>query len=276
MNVKKELTLAGIRPDKKSGQNFLIDQGALKRIVESADIKPADTILEAGAGPGNLTVLLAGRAKRVIAVENDERLIPILKNNTSHYSNIELAQDDIFHWRLQNPDNLKHLAYKVVSNLPYYLTSRFLRVFLSSQPKPSEMILLIQQEVADRLSAQAGSHSLLSISVQYYSKVKKMFDVSYSSFWPSPEVNSSVIRITDIKSNQEIDEDVFRLIKIGFSSRRKQLQNNLRSGLRCQSNIIWKALSDTGLSELIRPQELAVKDWINLHNNLIKVEKSLK
>ncbi|MDD5341764.1 MAG: 16S rRNA (adenine(1518)-N(6)/adenine(1519)-N(6))-dimethyltransferase RsmA [Patescibacteria group bacterium] len=274
MDLKKQLRDFGHKPDKDTGQNFLIDQATLKKIVGAANLTQEDLVLEIGAGPGNLTELLAQACKKVIAVERDRRLLPILKKNLKTYSNVEIICDDIFYWRAKAGSSLPEFNYKIVANLPYYLTAHLLKEFISQPPKPKSLTLLIQNEVADRLTAQPGELSLLAVSVQYYADVKKMFLVPRELFWPEPEVDSAVVQINHLRETKESDKDFFRLVRIGFSSRRKQLQNNLRAGLHLDVSEINQIFDKCGISLKARAQELSLDDWNMLVTSINTQEKA--
>jgi len=267
-NLKKELLRAGIRPDKKSGQHFLVDSGVLNRIISAADLTRQDIVLEVGAGPGNLTQLLARQVHRVIAVENDSRIIPLLEENLKPCANVEIVKDDIFYWRRCQPGKLTDQGYKLVANIPYYLTAHLLRIFLSEPPKPGSLTLLVQKEVAERIVAAPGEMSQLSVSVQYYSRPKLLFTVAHSHFWPEPKIDSAVVSLSQIKKTVPEDKDFFRLVRIGFTSRRKQLQNNLKAGYRKTDEEITNLFQAANIPKKIRPQELSITDWQNLFSGL--------
>ena len=266
MDIKKKLNQYNLRPNTNAGQHFLLNQEILNEIVQAAELSKKDKVLEIGSGPGNLTVLLAESAGRVIAVESDKRIIPVLRDSVKDITNVEIIQSDIFKWR--NQAKLEDKDYKIVANLPYYITAKILRTFLSQPPKPSAMTILVQKEVADRLTAPPGQMSLLSVSVQYYAKVYQMCTIPSSAFWPRPEVDSALIFIEKIRDNQPEDRDFFRLARIGFSSRRKQLHNNLRAGLSMPQSDVLKVIEGVGLKKTARPQELSIEDWKRLSQSL--------
>lgn len=266
MDLKKKLSQYNLRPNTNAGQHFLLDQEILEEIVKAAELLKKDTVLEIGSGPGNLTVLLAESVGKVLAVENDQRIIPLLNDSVKDFTNVEIIQSDIFKWRSES--KLMEQGYKIVANLPYYITAKILRTFLSQPPKPLTMTILVQKEVADRLTASPGLMSLLSVSVQYYAQVHQICAIPSSAFLPKPKVDSALIFIDKIKDNQPGDKDFFQLARIGFSSRRKQLHNNLRAGLHLHQTVILKAFDNIGLKKTVRPQELSIEDWKGLSRSL--------
>lgn len=267
-NIRQQIQFAGISPAKAAGQNFLMSGQTLEKIAAVAQIKPADTIVEIGSGPGNLTVHLARHAKKVYAVERDRRMIGILEKNTVKYDNVTIINDDIFKWRNTHPELLPDGGYKIVANLPYYLTSRALREFLERSPKPSLMVFLLQKEVAERMMSEPGQMNLLALSVQYYADVEYLFDVDHTQFWPEPEIDSAVVRLSQIQPSGPEDKRMFRIARIAFAGKRKQLQNTLKTGLHLKTDEILAVLKELNLLGTVRPQELSVKNWVGLAEKL--------
>jgi len=273
-------------PSRKSGQNFLVDEKTLAKIVSAANLDPQDTVLEIGAGFGTLTFALAPRVKKVIAVELDKRLVKALRDllnvqnvenveSVKVVKNVEVIEGDVFKLRTMNQElrTIRDLNYKLVSNLPYNITSFVLRNFLEIKPRPSEMTLLVQKEVAERITAKPGEMSLLSVVCQFYGQPEIISDVSKENFWPQPEVDSAILRIQGIAGDsggcKGLLRDVgtkefFSLVKIGFSARRKQLQNNLIAGLKIDRKKIRECLDKNGFDIKIRAQDLSVDDWVRL------------
>lgn len=260
-----------IKPIRHKGQNFLIDADALEDIVSSANLDKQDTVLEVGPGLGILTEQLVKKSKKVVSVELDKKLFNFLKLKFRGMKNLELVNEDILKF---NPTNysLQTTHYKLVANLPYNITSHFLKKFLTVAVKPTDMTLLVQKEVAQRICAPAGQMSLLSVSVQFYSQPKIVQIVSAQSFWPAPEVDSAILKLSSIKDQQAVDnflgnvlEDKFwQIVRIGFSAKRKQLQNNLAVGLKIPGPEIKKILKKADLEPKIRAQNLSVADWLKL------------
>lgn len=273
-----------IYPSKQRGQNFLIDRKVLDKIVSAARLKKDDVVLEIGPGFGVLTQELAKRAKRVLAVEADKRLVMALHEILANYKNVTMVQEDILKFSIFNFQSLNKFSisnfqfsnygYKIVANLPYQITSAVLRRFLENEPRPSEMVVMVQKEVAERICAKPGKMSLLSVSVQFFGKPEIIKAVPRTAFWPEPEVDSAIIRIVTRKEIEKFDlrgitqEDFFRIVRIGFSARRKQLQNNLAAGLRLPNEVIRKKIIECGFDPKIRAQDLSVEDWIKLANQL--------
>jgi len=262
-NIRKLLQQYNLRPSKRLGQNFLIDPGVLQKIIKTADISKNDTVLEIGPGLGTLTKELAKKAKKVIAVEKDKRLVKILKEILKDYKNVEIIHDDVLKIK-----NYKIKNYKIVANIPYYLTSPLIRMFLESENPPQEMILTIQKEVAQRICASARMN-LLAISVQFYSQPKIISYVSKTAFWPQSKVDSAIIKIENIKKPKNINvKKFFRIVKAGFSSPRKQLANNLSKILKIDREEIKKALTECRLDTQVRAENLSIDDWIKLSSKI--------
>lgn len=192
MHPRQILDRYGIAPKQSLGQNFLFDEGLLARIVESADLSPDDAVLEVGPGLGALTRQLARVARRVVAVELDDRLLPVLRYELEPFANVELVHGDILTF---DPAGWFDGPFVVVANVPYYITGAILRRLLEGQPRPKRMVLTVQREVADRLAAKPPDMSLLAVSVQYYGSVRPIGAVKAGAFWPRPEVDSAVVRI---------------------------------------------------------------------------------
>ena len=234
----------GIVPKKSMGQNFLIDNNIVKKIIETSQIKQNDIIVEIGPGTGILTKELALKAKKVIAIEKDEKLASNLK-----IKNVKVIAGDAL--------NIVHKIkgeYKVVANIPYYLTSFLIRTLLELDNKPKDIVLLIQKEVAQRICS--SKNTILSLSVNYYGKAQIIDYVSRNCFYPKPKVDSAIIKI--ILNKEKRNDELFKLIKKGFSHPRKTLINNLKD------KKIEDFLTSRGLSKKARPEELNINDWINL------------
>lgn len=275
MNILSE-TLAlckkyGIKPERSKGQNFLINEEIYNKIIEISDLKKSDTVLEVGPGLGFLTCKLASKVKKVIAVEIDSNLASLLKKDIKikKIDNIKVFNNDILKARGNNFSKLG--KYKIISNLPYNITSIFLRKFLSLNNKPESIVLMLQKEVAERIIATVPDMTLLSCSVQFYADVKIIFNVSKENFYPIPKVDSAVIKIIPNKkllSNFEEEKNFFKLLRIGFSSKRKMLKNNLSNGLKLKPELVIKALKLTHLDEKVRSEQLLIEDWLKLYNFL--------
>jgi len=257
----------GIKPQKSKGQNFLINEEVYERIIESADLSSKDTVLEVGPGLGFLTFKMASKAKKVIAVELDSKLVDILNIliKSKSQKNIKIFNKDIL---TAKGENFKKISpYKIVSNLPYNITSVFLRKILSLENKPKIIILLLQKEVVDRIISQPPKMSLLSLSVQFYAQAELMFDVSRDNFYPAPKVDSAVIKITPNKKllpDYKSEKEFFKLLRIAFSAKRKMLKNNLATGLKISVEEVEKKLEKVNLDKKIRAEQLSLDNWLKL------------
>jgi len=262
MNAPALLRRFGLHPDKRLGQNFLVDQSALLKIMEIAAISPEDAVLEVGPGLGGLTSLLAAEARRVVAVELDGRLIPILKQVLSPFSNIQLVQGDIL---ALNPLALIDApSYKVVANIPYYITSALMRHLLEGDRRPTCLVLTVQREVAERICASPGELSLLALSVQVYGQPQVRAHIPAGAFYPPPKVDSAVIRV-DILPEPVIPTPLlspfFRLAKAGFSQKRKTLGNALAASLAWPKNKAEGLLLAAGIDPRRRAETLSLVEW---------------
>jgi len=262
---------AGLRPRKSLGQNFLMDESALARVVEAAAIQPADTVLEIGAGLGSLTRHLAEQARKVVCVELDAALIPLLSDGLKDYKNVEIIQGDILALdpaKLINlPENEPAGGYIVAANIPYYITSALIRHLLESNRPPDRMVLTVQREVAERICAQPGSLNLLALSVQVYGKPKIVGRIPAGAFFPTPKVDSAIIRV-DLYASPPISmglmETFFRLAKAAFSQKRKTLRNALAGGMHWQPSEAEALLRKAGIDPMRRAETLNLSEWEEL------------
>ncbi len=258
-----------IKPARSKGQNFLINETVYDHIIEAADLNKEDIVLEVGPGLGFLTAKLAQRVKKVIAVELDDKLVQVLQTgiDSQEVDNIEIVNQDVLRFNLER---MRGVSYKIVANLPYNITSIFLRQILSSDYRPTSIVLMLQKEVVARIVAQPPKMSLLAVSVQLYAHPEIIEEVLAPNFWPQPKVDSAVIKI-NIKDNvfsKEEEKIFWRLLKTGFSAKRKMLKNNLASGLKIKQEIIETVLEKTGLEPKIRAERLSITDWQKLFANL--------
>lgn len=275
------------------GQHFLIDRDVLHDIVSAAELTRDDVVLEIGPGKGVLTEELAKRVNQVIAVELDRTLVAELQKKFRGVKNVTIVHEDILRWwgnqhfntstphqslRVGTGQAFQH--FKVVANIPYRITAPILRIFLEGTHRPPRIVLMVQKEVAERVCAKPGGMSLLSVSVQYYARPEIIRIVPRAAFDPAPKVDSAILRIqphprlllqgegispSPVKERGGVrSEDFFQLVKIGFSSRRKQLQNLLAAGLRITNEEAKKALVAAGLLPTVRAQELSIEDWKKL------------
>jgi 16S rRNA (adenine1518-N6/adenine1519-N6)-dimethyltransferase len=246
-----------IKSKKYLGQNFLRNHNIARKMTEAADIGKNDIVLEVGPGRGILTNILIQKARRVIAIEKDKELADFLMDKLKDNKNLKIVHYDILKF---NPKkfSLKSYKYKIVANIPYYITSRFLRRFLTSNYQPSLMALMVQKEVAERIMARDNKETLLSISVKAYGRPKIIVKVSAKNFSPAPKVDSAVILIDKIskdffkKSGIE-EKHFFGLLRLGFGHKRKLLKNNLK--------ISPEILQKCEIPALSRAEELSLNDW---------------
>lgn len=257
-----------ITPKKSLGQNFLINPRILDKIVAAAEITKEDVVLEVGPGTGNLTEKLAEKAGRVIAVEKDEKLVELLRNKFAALfaiANIPtFVQNDILKFNVSD-FKLKASEYKIVANIPYYITSRFLRKIFTEWPKPQLIVLTIQKEVAQRIIAKPPHMNLLAVSVQLFATADILCYVTKSQFRPIPKVDSAIIKLTPREElSTDNPEKFFKIAKAGFSGKRKQLINSISSNLKKQKEEIEKILKEVGINSKSRPEELDIDDWMRL------------
>jgi 16S rRNA (adenine1518-N6/adenine1519-N6)-dimethyltransferase len=262
-NPKSLLKQYQARPSKRFGQNFLADRGIVRKIVEAAEITGKDTVLEIGPGTGELTREIVKAAGKVIAVEKDPRMVQILKGSLRDVVNLKIVQGDIRRLDIREC-GIKEDDYKAVGNLPFYLTAPVIRRFLESEKPPSSMTLVVQKEVGQRICQKPPRMNLLSVSVQVYAEAKIIFYISKKSFWPQPEVDAALIKITP-KDVPIGDTDLFfKIVKAGFSQPRKQLINNLSKGLKIDKRKVAEWLEKNNIQSSQRAETLNIRDWIKI------------
>lgn len=277
MDVARILREYGVRPSKGLGQNFLVSEGVLDRIVASADLGPDDLVLEVGPGLGLMTRRLAEAACAVVAVELDRRMVAILSERLADLPNVHVVQADILEIDPAEAvaeatgSAVEGLAFKVVANLPYYITSAALRHLLEGSRRPALLTVMVQREVAQRIVAEPGGMSLLSLAVQVYGRPTVVARVPAGAFYPPPKVDSAVVRIDVYEEPVAPEETIARLFwvaRAGFAQKRKQLANSLSANLRLPRDVVVEALASAGLDPSARPQTLAVADWLRLAESL--------
>ncbi len=253
------------RTNKRLGQHLLISRKALDAVVNAADLTPTDNALEVGAGPGALTVELARRAGRVVAIEMDRDILPVLAETTGPYPNVEIIPRDLLTVDLGAV--FGGAPYKFVANLPYYITALIMRRILEAHPRPTLMVVMTQREVAERMVAPAGELSLLGLSVQFYGQPRIVSFVPAGAFYPPPKVESAIVRI-DIFPTLPLDDTgrglLFSLAHAAFGGKRKQIHNSLAQNLRLSPEQVarWLAVSDIESDR--RAQSLSLDDWLRL------------
>ncbi|MEK6678423.1 MAG: 16S rRNA (adenine(1518)-N(6)/adenine(1519)-N(6))-dimethyltransferase RsmA [Nitrospirota bacterium] len=260
-----------VRPKKSLGQHFLTDINIARDIVDAANISKDDIVVEIGPGNGILTRLLAGRAKKVIAIEIDERLIDKLRDEFGSFNNIEIIAKDA----LQFPFNEIEGRFKVAANLPYYITTPIIFHLLESRDRIISMTLMMQREVAERIVAAPGGkdYGVLSIAVQFYAEPALNFIVPSSAFFPKPKVESAVVsfRILDKRRVEVLDEGFFfKVVRAAFSQRRKTLRNALRSANlpMITDDALDSAFTKTGIDPKRRGETLSIAEFAKLADTL--------
>lgn len=281
--IKELLQEYQTKPIKRLGQNFLVDKKIITKITETADLKPDDTILEVGPGIGTLTQEIAKRAGKIIVVEKDPKMVEILKETLENYNNVEIIQGDILKIKnlfckircatISQNEKVKSQNYKIVANLPFYLTAPVIRQFLESAENypPQIMVLIVQKEVAQRICAKPPKMSILAVSVQFYAEVKIISYISKKSFWPQPKVDSAIIKIIPHQFytiSHLLCEQFFKIVKAGFSQPRKQLANNLSKKLKIDKIKIIEWLLKNNIQPTQRAETLTVEDWLKLTKHL--------
>lgn len=261
----------GIQPSKALGQNFLHDRGIVRRIAESADIGPDDLVVEIGPGLGVLTEELAERAKRVIAIELDQRLAAYLRERD--LPRTEIVESDILETDLQVLTAGQR--YVVVANLPYSVAAAAIAHLLESPAPPARLIVMVQREVAERIVATPPHMNLLAVSVQLFGTPRMMFTIGPGAFVPAPTVDSTVIRI-DVFAEAAIGPDecktFFQMVKAGFRQKRKQLANALLAAPGLSKEIVEPSLGAAGIDPTRRAQTLSLDDWVRLHAALSRAQ----
>jgi len=269
--TRKLMRRFGLRPRKGLGQHFLIDGEVLQLITSAAELNPSDIIMEIGPGLGILTKELAGQAGRVIAIELDSKLAAILKQSLASFDNVTIINEDVL--QIKPAALLKErkaidspFSYKVVANLPYYITSPVLRHFLEASVKPQIMVVMVQKEVAEAIAAEPGQMSLLSISVQLYGEPRIISYVPAQCFYPAPEVDSAILRVELYPQPAvAVDEgSFFELVRAGFSVPRKQICNSLAQGLGSPKAEVLSLLGKADIVPQRRAETLTLEEWAQL------------
>lgn len=246
---------------KSLGQNFLINTGILEKIVSAAELTSDDTVLEIGPGTGNLTSKLIEGGGKIIVVEKDRRVIDDLKNK---FPSVDVIEADILKFKPEEY-RLKEGNYKIVANIPYYITSHLLKTVFEKWPKPELIVLTVQKEVAQRIVAKPPDMNLLALSVQLYAEPKIVGHISRGSFRPMPKVDSAIIRLRPkAESLKPADKNLFfKLIKAGFSGKRKQLKNTLANLFDSKEKTL-EILNNLNIKPESRPEELSLETWLKL------------
>ncbi len=275
--TKGLLRQSKLRVRKGLGQHFLIDEEVLKLITSAAELTSSDVIMEIGPGLGILTKELSRQAGWVITIELDNRLAAILEQTLTSFDNVTTINEDVLkidpaallqEQKARFPPAIDSpFSYKVVANLPYYITSPVLRHFLEASVKPQIMVIMVQKEVAEAIVAEPGQMSLLSVSVQFYGKPRIINRVPAQCFYPAPEVDSAILRI-DLYPQPAVTvadkESFFELVRAGFSASRKQIGNSLAQGLRLPKAEVLSLLGEAGIVPQRRAETLTLDEWARL------------
>lgn len=276
-NIKKLMKKYNIRFSKSLGQNFLTDEFLIYEIINRANLKKEDNIIEIGPGIGVLTKELAQNCKKIVAVEIDDKLIPLLNDTLSDFENVKIVNDDILKVDLKKLINNEfNEKPKVVANLPYYITTPIIMRFLEEDINVSEIVVMVQKEVAERMTAKPGNktYGSLSVAVQYYTDPTIILDVPRDNFIPKPNVDSAVIRL-NVKDKPKVDllddKFFFKIVKGAFALRRKTLPNSLsKSKINLNKDLIKEVLKDLGIDLRIRGEKLDINQLAKLSNELYK------
>jgi 16S rRNA (adenine1518-N6/adenine1519-N6)-dimethyltransferase len=263
--VRRILRQHGLRPRKEFGQHLLVDREALDAIVDAAEVTRDDAVLEVGAGMGVLTAALAERAGRVVAVELERAILPVLRETTERFANVEIIPRNLL--EVQPQEIFGDQPYKLVANLPYYITAPTLRHFLETPSRPTRLVVMVQKEVAERLVAAPGDLSLLGLSVQFYGRPSIVRIVSASSFFPPPQVDSAIVRVNVFPEpplDRATRDVLFGIAHAGFAERRKQLHNTLARNLKVPHETVRAWLDAAGIDSSRRAETLSVDDWVRL------------
>ena len=298
-SVKALVRRYQINPKKSLGQNFLVDGSYLDRIVAAADLTSSDVVLEIGPGLGTLTRRLAAQAGRVVAVELDTRIIKLLRADFADQAHVQIVHSDILeadpsalvaessaalNREIQpvaerpdldvestSPALNSGVKYKVVANLPYYITSLVLRHLLEASTPPSVAVVMVQKEVAERICAEPGDLSLLAVSVQFYAVPSLVQHVPAEAFYPKPKVDSAVLRL-DVRPEPAVTSvtpsTFFRIARAGFGQKRKQLANSLSAGLALPKTVVREALESAEIDPKRRAETLTLDEWGTLCQTL--------
>lgn len=275
--IKSVLSRHGFTFSKALGQNFIINPGVCPRIAEEGGAGEGVGVLEVGAGIGVLTAELAKRASKVVCVELDTRLLPVLDETLGEFDNVKIINGDILKVDLHRilEDEFGNMPVVVCANLPYYITSPVIMRLLESRLRIDSVTVMVQKEAAIRLCADVGSRDsgAVTVAVNYYAEVQKLFDVSRGSFMPSPNVDSAVIRL-DILKNPPIEVSdekfFFSMVKAAFSQRRKTASNGISAGMGIPKPTVIEAIEAADLSPTVRAEALTMEQLGRLCEELKK------
>ncbi len=275
---------SGLRARKGLGQHFVIDEEVLKLTTSAAEVNPTDVIMEIGPGLGVLTKELAKQAGWVIAIELDSKLAVLLKQTLISFDNVTIINEDVLQVKPADliqeqksrfpPTINDPFSYKLVANLPYYITSPVLRHFLEASLKPQIMVVMVQKEVAEAIVAEPGQMSVLSVSVQFYGRTRIISYVPAHCFYPAPEVDSAILQISLYSQPKVAVTDVgsfFELVRAGFAASRKQIANSLSQGLGLPKVQTLSLLAKADITPQRRAETLTLKEWAQLWQVITQV-----
>ena len=261
--MKKKSTI-NIHAKKSLGQNFLVNQGVLDKIIAAGEVTGKDTVIEIGPGTGNLTKKLVATGAHIVAIEKDHRLIEQLRRT---FPDARIVEADILEVDAQLL-NVAPKKYKVIANIPYYITSHLIRLLCEEWPIPTMAILMVQKEVAQRMMATSPDMNLLALSTQYYMTPSIIMYVSPGSFSPAPDVDSALIKLTPRAYDSKDTLAFFKTIKAAFAQKRKKTVSNLSTGLNIPKEKILNACNDLGLLPTVRSEEISFDQWLKLSRML--------
>lgn len=260
-----------LQPDKKLGQHYLVDESVLGQIIDAASIKAGELVVEIGAGPGVLTRALTEAGAEVLAVEFDRDFCKLLQAEFHNWRNVHVLCDDALRLDFADLRQGERPYQKMVANIPYQITNPLIRKILGPESTIQTAVLLIQKEVAERLSAPPGSaeRGTLTVLVEYYGGIEKILDVPATAFWPAPKVESSVVRLRRIEPKRQAgnDQAFFWFIRQAFSGKRKVLTNSMVGGLQLAKAAAAGMIEASGISPLARAEDLTLDQWLDLFEN---------
>lgn len=262
--VRTLCRIYGVRPSWDRGQNFLLDALVVQTAVAAGMLATSSRVIEVGGGFGMLTDALIATGAHVTTVELDERLYGALRKRFRAKKNFECVHGDFLRWYREQSPQLADHPFSIIANLPYSMSAYFFRTVLVGSFVPERIIVLLQKEVVERIAANPGGMSILSVLVQYCGEPEILLNVPRTAFWPQPEVDSALLAVRDIRPPDEQFADVMKIARIAFAGRRKQLQNSLANGLHRRAGAVADLLCSLGLDPAARPQELSIADWRHL------------
>lgn len=273
--VKDILSRHGFTFSKALGQNFIINPSVCPRIAEEGNARSGFGVIEIGTGIGVLTAELARRADKVVAIEIDDRLLPILEETLAEFDNVKIVNADVMEVDLHKliAEEFGGMEVAVCANLPYYITSPIIMMLLESRLPISSITVMVQKEAGVRLTAKMGTRDVgaVTAAVRYFSEPKLLFNVSRGSFMPAPNVDSCVIRLDVLNESRDDVKDekfFFKVVRGAFSQRRKTLANSLSSSMGIEKSVVYDAIKSAGLTETVRPEQLSMEDFISVANTL--------